>query len=626
MAQQPVDGVSLLAALDDPAAPELHHTQYFEMMGSRSIYHEGWKATTNHISTGILDEEELAVGSRNFDDDRWELFDLSADFSEATDRADDEPERLQRLRDLWDAEAERNHVLPISDGLVDRFGGFIPPAWPAGIVADLPARRRPGRRRVRPAAVGRVRHHGRHRHATATRRRRRLRAGRLVRRLRALPRGRAWSHFTFARAGDALELAMPSALGAGRHELAVSYAVGEGDAPGRMVLLVDGAEVDATTVEGMLPLAVQHGGAGLRLGWDSGFPVSPRYAPPAPFDGTVHGSGRHARALAARPGRRGARRAPRRLTRRALTAPAPLTRRGDARQLAQLLDAPRPGGRALGGGPDGQALQQRVDRRRHAVEGAQEHDLAVEELGLDRPRPAGQALPAGAPLPLPRRRRRHLQEVTAPRPVLLGARDVDARRRQRLLALALRLARQRAEAALGPASASTALARFMRSLRYFQRMMSGRATDWKVVVAMASAMAWPWSSRPDGKRPRSSSPRRAPSAPARHRAAAGWPGTSRTCRRCGGSGAARGARSPPRSACRPPASPGGATHQLRQRVVGVLPLHGEQHDRVAVGVALPRHLRRVADDRDGQRDGPLGRLEDEARLAAHGRGRPVQRA
>jgi arylsulfatase len=81
---------------------------------------------------------------------------------------------------------------------------------------------------------------------------------------------------------------MPSALAAGRHTLAVLYSVGEGEAAGRMALLVDGLKVDDTSVEGMLPLAVQHGGAGLRLGWDSGFPVSSRYAPPAPFGGTVH--------------------------------------------------------------------------------------------------------------------------------------------------------------------------------------------------------------------------------------------------------------------------------------------------------------------------------------------------
>ena len=60
------------------------------------------------------------------------------------------------VADLWTAEAERNHVLPISDGLVDRFSGFIPPAWPAGRHADVPARGWAGARRVRPAAVGRL--------------------------------------------------------------------------------------------------------------------------------------------------------------------------------------------------------------------------------------------------------------------------------------------------------------------------------------------------------------------------------------------------------------------------------------------------------------------------------------
>ena len=75
--QQVVDGASLLGRAGRPGAPRRSiSTQYFEMLGSRSIYHEGWKATTNHISTGVLDEEELAVGSRDFADDRWELFDL----------------------------------------------------------------------------------------------------------------------------------------------------------------------------------------------------------------------------------------------------------------------------------------------------------------------------------------------------------------------------------------------------------------------------------------------------------------------------------------------------------------------------------------------------------------------
>ena len=284
VAQQRVDGVSLIATLEDPSAAELHHTQYFEMLGSRSIYHEGWKATTNHISTGILDEEELAVGSRSFDEDRWEMFDLGADFSEATDRATDEPDRLRHLIELWESEAKRNHVLPISDGLVDRFGGFIPPAWPAGssrtflpgggpiadesvpllwggfrLSADVEA---PGDSEGVVCALGDW-------------------FGGF-----ALYASAGIVHFTFARSADAIELATPAVLDAGQHALEVRYDVGSGE--GRMALLVDGTELDTTGVNGLLPMALQHGGAGLRLGHDSGFPVSARYSPPAVFNGTVH--------------------------------------------------------------------------------------------------------------------------------------------------------------------------------------------------------------------------------------------------------------------------------------------------------------------------------------------------
>jgi arylsulfatase len=55
-----------------------------------------------------------------------------------------------------------------------------------------------------------------------------------------------------------------------------------------MVFLVNGSPVDEIAVPGILPFALQHGGAGLRLGYDSGFPVSRRYAPPAAFTGVVH--------------------------------------------------------------------------------------------------------------------------------------------------------------------------------------------------------------------------------------------------------------------------------------------------------------------------------------------------
>ncbi|MGP0032191.1 MAG: arylsulfatase [Acidimicrobiales bacterium] len=285
--QQAMDGTSLLPTLADPAAGEVHRTQYFEMMGSRSIYHDGWKATTDHISTGVLDEEELATGSRDFAQDRWELFDLSEDFSEARDRAAEEPGRLRQLTELWAAEAGRNQVLPISDGLLDRFAGFIAPAWPAGAAQTY----RPGGGPVHDESVpllwGGFQMTADIESAGAG-------TEGVVCALGdwfggyALYLTEGSVCFTFARASDALHLSGPAPETTGSHRLVVAYTLGEAGGPGRMVLRIDGTVADEIAVEGMLPMALQHGGAGLRLGYDSGFPVSSRYAPPARFTGEVH--------------------------------------------------------------------------------------------------------------------------------------------------------------------------------------------------------------------------------------------------------------------------------------------------------------------------------------------------
>jgi arylsulfatase A-like enzyme len=285
--QQAVDGTSLLAALEDPASGEVHHTQYFEMLGSRSIFHQGWKATTNHISTGVLDEEELAIGSRDFAEDRWELFNLSEDFSEAVDRADDEPARLRQLTELWSAEAGRNQVLPISDGMLDRFAGMIPPVWPAGFSRTF----HPGGGPVHDESVPML--WGGFTMTAEVDANGADTAG-VICALGDWFGGYALyvvdgiPQFTFSRAGDALQLTGTAALPLGRRTIAVRYTFGQGDGPGTMELAVDGERVDGVAVDGMLPLALQHGGAGLRIGFDSGFPVSSRYTPPAPFSGLVH--------------------------------------------------------------------------------------------------------------------------------------------------------------------------------------------------------------------------------------------------------------------------------------------------------------------------------------------------
>src|SRR3546814_8473039 len=103
--QQPFDGASFAASFDDADAPAARQVQYFEMLGSRSIGSGDWKATTNHVSEGVVDEEELMEGSRDFAEDRWALFDLTTDFSEATDVAADHPDVVRRLEQQWLIEA-----------------------------------------------------------------------------------------------------------------------------------------------------------------------------------------------------------------------------------------------------------------------------------------------------------------------------------------------------------------------------------------------------------------------------------------------------------------------------------------------------------------------------------------
>jgi arylsulfatase A-like enzyme len=285
--QQRVDGASLLSTLDDPQAGEVHRTQYFEMLGSRSIFDDGWKATTNHISTGVLDEEELAIGSRRFDEDRWELFNLTEDFSESTDRADAEPERLRRMTDLWATEAARNQVLPISDGMLDRWTGFIPPAWPIGSSRTFYPGAGPVHDESVPLLWGGF-------DLTAEIDVSGPETAGVVCALGDWFGGYALYlvggvvNFSFARAADALQLKGDTPLAGGRHVVVVSYGLGQDGAPGRLELVLDDRVVDTVAVNGTLPLALQHGGAGLRVGYDSGFPVSRLYSPPAAFTGVIH--------------------------------------------------------------------------------------------------------------------------------------------------------------------------------------------------------------------------------------------------------------------------------------------------------------------------------------------------
>jgi len=110
--QRPLDGVSFAAALRDPVAPDRRITQYYEMFGSRALYHEGWKAVISH---------PFVRTDQRFDDDVWELYHVAVDPSECHDLAAERPDKVKELSDRWWIEAGRNQVLPLDNRPLSEF-------------------------------------------------------------------------------------------------------------------------------------------------------------------------------------------------------------------------------------------------------------------------------------------------------------------------------------------------------------------------------------------------------------------------------------------------------------------------------------------------------------------------
>ncbi len=108
--QLPITGTSMRYSFGDPAAPTTKAVQYFEMMGHRAIYADGWKAVTRH-TPGVA-----------FDDDKWELYHVDVDRSECNDLAAEMPEKVEELVELWWREAEAHDVLPLDDRTIELFG------------------------------------------------------------------------------------------------------------------------------------------------------------------------------------------------------------------------------------------------------------------------------------------------------------------------------------------------------------------------------------------------------------------------------------------------------------------------------------------------------------------------
>jgi arylsulfatase len=107
----------MLYSFDDAKGAERHETQYFEMFGNRGIYHKGWTAVTKHRTPWAPMTAKVPA----FDDDVWELYDTTKDWSQAKDLSKEMPEKLHELQRLWLIEATRYKVLPLDDRMMEKF-------------------------------------------------------------------------------------------------------------------------------------------------------------------------------------------------------------------------------------------------------------------------------------------------------------------------------------------------------------------------------------------------------------------------------------------------------------------------------------------------------------------------
>jgi arylsulfatase len=290
VAQSPIAGRSLRPTFDDPAAPSPRDTQFYVMLGTRGIWHDGWHANTSH--------PPMPSGWGHFEADTWELYHLAVDRNQSHDLAAEQPERLAHLKELWQSEAEKYDGLPLDDrGIAETLAYEVQHPMPT---LSPPDRARqtfyPDTAEVPERTA--IQYYGRPFSVLADVQLTADSAGVLF-----AHGGRFGGHALFVQDGRlhyvynwlgrreqhvASESALPTG---GRHVLGVRVELSGHDGPsptGTATLYAD------ATAVGSMPVTVQPGhfslaGEGINAGRDAGQPVSDRYRHPFAFTGgTLH--------------------------------------------------------------------------------------------------------------------------------------------------------------------------------------------------------------------------------------------------------------------------------------------------------------------------------------------------
>ena len=284
--QRPIEGVSMRYSFDDSAAPSARSTQYFEILGNRAMYHDGWIACCFHGRVPWIRSAALPFG----DVERWELYRITDDFSQAIDISAEHPEKLAELRALFDREARRFDVYPLSDQTVLRALPHNRPSLVEGRTRfvlhrenvrlpelatvnmkntsfDLRAHVRTGDPREQGVII--------------------CQGGSMAGWSLYLRDGvPAYTYNYFGHVITTIEGVSPVPVGDVEVGLVFDYDGGGLGKGGRTHLLVDGVEVSAGRIEATVPFVFSMSGETLDVGVDTGAPVGP-YEHRFPFTGEI---------------------------------------------------------------------------------------------------------------------------------------------------------------------------------------------------------------------------------------------------------------------------------------------------------------------------------------------------
>jgi arylsulfatase len=280
VAQRPIEGVSFAHTMNDADAPTKKEAQYYELIGSRAIWMDGWKAVAEQKQGNALTEEELA-------NQRWELYHVADDFSESENLADRYPDKLKAMVERWWLEAGKYKVLPLDSRMQLRMAERKPSTVSGGTrYVYYPG----GAPHFEYTAVN-----VKNRSHTIT-------AEVVVPKEGAegvlLAHGSWFAGYSlYVKDGFLVyvhnylglaeyRIASSEKLPAGKQVLRFEF-VRTGEHQGMGILYTNGREIGRGVIGKTIPAVIETSGEGLCCGFDSGLPVTTDYCAPFRFTGTL---------------------------------------------------------------------------------------------------------------------------------------------------------------------------------------------------------------------------------------------------------------------------------------------------------------------------------------------------